>query len=1058
MRLPRLVSLTSLLMLLEALAFGQGSVTMFGIVTDSSGGAITSVTVTAINKETGSVRQVSTGPAGNYTISQLTNGTYRLKVEAAGFKTAVQDNIQVQVDENRQVNFSMTVGAVSESVTVEAEGSQVETRSGSLKEVIDSARIVDLPLNGRNPLQLQYLVAGSGGVVTAGQEQNDSVSINGSRSNTNNYTLDGADNHDPYFNTPSVFPNPDALEEFSLQTSSYAADRGRNAGAIMNAVTRSGTNKLHGTLFEFLRNEHFNARNFFSNSVPPFKRNQFGGTVGGPIRRDKTFFFASYQKTSERSTPGALNPTVLTAAQRKGDWSASGLKTPLKDPLGGTFPNSIIPASRLSQPAQKFLDAFVPLPNRDLNQYSFASQQKIDDGQVVAKLDHTLSENNRLSGRMLYSTSDNYQAANNVTLPGFLALIQYRNWSAVGTDSWIISPKMINTLTFSYNEINRDQLPVVPGNKSWTDFGAGFVRAWPQDTVVGFDTNVAGYFQPQARYPLHHYRKNFQFSDSLSLTFGSHFLRIGADVRRNVLNLQENFQTDPAVVFQATFTGNAAADLLVGLPTSFTQIAPLANRPRTTEFAAFVQDDWKLSRRLTLNLGLRWDPFFPFSDPDNRFAQVRLGQQSTVFPNAPKGYVFPGDQGVPAATYGNQMNDWGPRFGFAFDPTGKGKTSFRGGYGVFYSQVRQQANNQISNNQPFSLKLAVQNPSGGLANPYSDTGNPFPFVAPSSSKDIAAYKFILPLNVTQWNPDMRNEVSQQWNLALQQEVKGWVTTAAYVGSKANHLFVQNELNPAVFGAPGRTVDARRLYYPSYSSITDYSATGNSTYHSLQLTANRRLSKGMTVLANYTFSKFLDSGSGDGAASQNPFNRDAEKGPSNQDVPHRLVASAIYQAPAFKQQSRLVRQIAGGWELNGILTLNSAGPFTIVSGRDNSGTAINNDRPNVVGDWRLPDGRSKADQIQQYFNTAAFAQNPAGTFGNAGRNILRGPFRSNLDMGAMKNIPIREGHRLQFRSEFFNILNHANLNSPTANVSNGNFGRILGAGNPRVIQLALKYMF
>ena len=269
-----------------------------------------------------------------------------MKAESAGFKTFVQDNIQVQVDENRQVNIAMTVGEVTESIRSRPKPTQVETRSGSLKEVIDSARIVELPLNGRNPLQLQYLVAGSGGVVSAGQEQNDSVSINGSRPNTNNYTLDGADNHDPYFNTPAVFPNPDALEEFSLQTSSYSADRGRNAGAIMNAVTRSGTNKLHGTLFEFVRNEKFNARNFFANSIPPFKRNQFGGTVGGPIRRDKTFFFGSFQRTTERSTPGVLNPTVLTAEQRKGDWSGAGLKTPLKDPLGGNFPNNVIPASR----------------------------------------------------------------------------------------------------------------------------------------------------------------------------------------------------------------------------------------------------------------------------------------------------------------------------------------------------------------------------------------------------------------------------------------------------------------------------------------------------------------------------------------------------------------------------------------------------------------------------------------------------------------------------------------------------------------------------------------
>ena len=1047
----------SLLLLLSALLHAQGTVTIFGTVTDSSGGAIPSVTVIATNKDTGVSRQTATGAAGDYVISRLPIGAYTVRAEASGFKASVQDNIQVQVDENRQVNIVMAVGDVAESITVQAEAAQVETRSGAVKEVIDSSRIVEMPLNGRNPLQLQYLVAGSGGVVSAGQEQNDSVSINGSRPNTNNYTLDGADNHDPYFNTPAIFPNPDALEEFSLQTSSYAADRGRNAGAIMNAVTRSGTNVLHGTLFEFVRNENFNARNFFANSVPPFKRNQFGGTVGGPIRKDKTFFFGSFQRTTERSTPGVFNPTVLTADERRGDWSKSGLRSPLKDPLGGTFPNSIIPASRLSQPAQKFLDAFVPLPNRG-NQYSYASQEKINDSQAVVKIDHTLRESNRLSGRLLWDSNDNYQAPNNVSLPGFLALIQYRNWSVSATDTYILSPRLINSFTFGLNKIDRDQVPIVPGNKSWVDFGAGFVRAYPQDPIIGCDTNVAGYFRPQARYPLHHYRKNFQFSEGINWTRGSHFLRIGADVRRNVLRLQEDFQTDPQVAFQATFTGNAAGDLLLGLPTSFTQIAPDANRPRTTEIAAYIQDDWKVSRRLTLNLGLRWDPFFPLSDPDNRFAQVRLGQQSVIFPSAPRGYVFPGDPGVPAATYNNQWQDWGPRFGFAFDPTGKGRTSVRGGYGIFYSQIRQQANNQISNNQPFSLKLTVQNPSGGLANPYADSGNPFPFTAPTSKEAIAAYKFLLPLNVTQWDPDMRNEISQQWNFTLQQEVKGWVLTAAYVGAKANHLFVQNELNPAVFGAPGRTVDARRIYYPTFSSITDYPAVGNSTYHALQLTANRRLSHGLTVLANYTRSKFLDSGSSDGDAPQNPFNIAAEKGPSNQDVPHRLVASFIYQAPALTGSSRLLREVAGGWELNGIATLNSATPFSVSSGRDNSGTAINNDRPNVVGDWRLAGGRSKAERIQQYFNTAAFAQNPAGTFGNAGRNILRGPFRGNLDLGAIKNFPIAERHRLQFRAEFFNVLNHANLSNPNGNAANLNFGHILGAGNPRVIQLALKYMF
>jgi len=1058
-QLERLLQLVCLLMSGTALLYGQGSVTIFGTVTDASGAAVSGATVTVLSTETGAARQTMSSVDGGYVISQLPIGLYSVSAEATGFKKFVLGNIRVAVDENRRVNIELQVGAITESVTVQAEAAEVETRSGALREVIDSARIVELPLNGRNPLQLQYLVAGSGGINSAGQEQNDSVSINGSRPNTNNYTLDGADNHDPYFNTPSIFPNPDALEEFSLQTSSYAADRGRNAGAIMNAVTRSGTKVLHATLFEFVRNEKLNARNFFSATVPPFKRNQFGGTVGGPIRKDKTFFFGSYQHTAERSSPGSVNPTLLSTAQRQGDWSNAGLRTPLKDPLGGTFPNNIIPASRLNKASQNFLNAFVPIPTRPDGLYPFASQQKIDDDQAVGKIDHIITENNRLSGRFLYNRNGNYQVANNTSLPGFLALIKYRNYSATGTDTYILSPRLINVFTFGYNQIDRDQVSIVPGNKSWVDFGAGFVRGYPADPDVGFDTNVNGYFRPQARYPLHHYRKSFQFSEGMNWTRGAHFLRYGVDIRRDLLKLQENFQCDPQVVFRATFTGNAAADLLLGLPTSFTQIAPTSNNPRTTEIGAYIQDDWKISRRLTLNLGLRWDPFFPNSDPDRRFAQVRLGQQSVRFPNAPVGYVFPGDPGVPPSTIETQYQDWGPRFGFAFDPAGNGHMSIRGGYGIFYSQVRQQANNQVSNDQPFAIQLSVTNPTGGLDRPYADTGNPFPFDAPKTQQEMGAYKFLLPLNVTQWDWHFRNAIAQQWNLTVQRQLaSSWVATAAYVGSKGNHLFIGSELNPAIYGRPGKTVDSRRLYYPTFTNITNQTSNGSSIYHALQLTINKRLTHGLTVLANYTWSKLIDLGSGDGSLPQNTFDIRADRGPSDNDVPHRFVGSFIYQLPALRNRTRLVREVLGGWEINGIATLWSSTPLSVTSGADNSGTAVNQDRPNVVGDWHISGDRSKNARILQYFNTAAFVQNPAGTFGNAGRNILRGDFRENLDVGAIKNFPITERHRLQFRGEFFNVTNHANLGNPNGNVSSPTFGRITGAGNPRVIQLALKYMF
>jgi len=1035
----------------------QGSVTIFGTVTDASGAAAPQAAILITNAQTGVTRQVKAEADGNFIVSQLPVGTYDVSAELAGFKKFVEKGIALSVDENRRISIQLQVGNVGDSVQVTAEVAHVETRSGTLTEVVDSERITELPLNGRNVLQLQYLVAGAGGTVTAGQEQNDSLAINGMRPNSNNYSLDGADNHDAYFNTPAVFPNPDALQEFSLQTNAFSADRGRNAGALMNAVTRSGTNAIHGTVYEFLRNEIFNARNFFSVTTPPFRRNQYGGTVGGPIRKDRTFYFASWQGTRERSTPNALTPTVFTAAQRTGDFSTT--KTALKDPLGGTFAGNIIPASRISPISQKFMEAFVPLPNLSNGLYTFASNQSINDDQFVGKIDHVISDSNRLSGRLLFNKNDNNQSVNNITLPGFLALIKYRNWNIAITDTYVLSPKLVNTFTFGYNNIRRDQIPIVPGNKSWTDFGAGFVRA-ADDPQVGFDTLVSGYFEPQARFPLHHYRKAIQFTEALNWMAGAHYVKIGGDVRINRLTLQENFQTDPMVTFTATNTGVAAADFLVGRPASFIQIAPDLNHPRNTEIGLYAQDDWKVSRNLTLNLGIRWDPFLPYSDTDNKFAQIRFGQQSTRFANAPPGYVFAGDNGVSSSTMRTDYGNWGPRFGFAWAPFAKGRTSIRGGYGIFYSQARQQANNQVSNDQPFSIKLTATNPKGGLVSPYSDTGNPFPFEPPSTQQQIAAYKFITPLNVTQWDPDFRNAVIQQWNFTLQQQVFGsWVMQGAYVGSKGNHLFMQTELNPTVFGVTGTTADARRRYYPTFTTVTDMLSAANSTYHAMQLTLNKHMSKGLTILASYTWAKSIDNASGDGASPSNPYNFSADKGPSANDIPHRLVASFIYRLPDLKGRNLLVREAFGGWTVNGIATAQSATPFSITSGKDNSGSAINADRADLIGDWHQDNSAlTKNEWLNKFFNTAAFTSNKVGTFGNTGRNILRGPMRENLDFGLMKEFPLHERTRLQFRAEGFNVFNHANFGNPNGNASAANFGRITTATTPRIMQLALKVLF
>ncbi len=1042
----------ALLLALSTAALAQGRATIYGKVTDGSGAALPRAVVKITNVNTNTQRETATDEQGNFVATSLPVGNYQVTAEATGFKRYLEQDIQLQVDENRQVNITLQAGDISESVTVTAESAQVETRTGTLKEVIDSARIVQLPLNGRNALELQRLVPGAGGVAAADQAQNQSLSINGARANSNNYSLDGGDNHDPYFNTPAVFPNPDALQEFSIQTSAYSAVTGRNAGAVINAVTKSGTNQFHGSAFEFLRNEKLNARSFFALNTPPFKRNQFGGTFGGPVRRNQTFFFVAYQGWRERSAPGTVTAIVPTADQRRGNFGSSTIRDPQTNQ---PFPGNVIPASRLHPASQRFLEAFVPLPNAANGRYSFASQQKFDQDQVITKLDHQFSKNNTLTGRLLWNTDTRQEATGN--LPGFFAAIEYDNWNVAINDTHVFSPTLLNVFRFTFNDIERRQLSVVPGGKTWIDFGAKFTRTFSVEAPAAMHTMVDGYFNAFSRFPLNHFRQNYNFADDLTWTRGNHQLQLGGSVTRSLLDLQELFRGDPFVQFRNNFTGDALADFLLGSPSQVEQIAEDANNPHTWEIGLYAQDDWKAAQHLTLNLGLRWEPYLPFTDPQDRFSQFRSGVQSTVFPTAPRGTVFPGDAGIPRSMIESRYGNFAPRFGFAWDVFGHGKTSLRGGYGLFYAQIRQQAHNQISTNQPFSLKLTINDLPLGLDNPYASTGNPFPFQVPSG--DAARnYRFIRPVQLTMWDPDFRNTVVQQWNLSAQQELFGsYVFTAAYVGSKGSHLFMQQEVNPARPGAGA--VNARRIYAPDFASIVNQTAVGNSTYHSMQLSVNKRFTSGFTLLASHTWSKLLDNASSDGDQPANPYNLRAEKSLSNLDVAHRFVASFVYDLPRFKDAHPLVRYVLGGWQTNGIISLQSGRPFSVVSGRDNSQSGVNQDRADLIGNPKLDTGRSHQELIDRYFNTAAFAQNPTGTFGTSGRNTLRGPGFASVDFGLDKEIPLFwEGHKLQFRSEFFNLFNRVNFNNPNNNLSSAQFGRITSSGDPRVIQFALKYVF
>ncbi len=1047
-----LIITTCVLLCLISPALAQGTATVFGRVTDSSDALIPGAKVTVTNVNTNAQRELVADEQGNYLITSLPVGVYRIEAEKGGFKRYAEQNVQLQVDERRQINIVLQTGAISETISVTSDPVQVETRTGTLKEVIDSARIVQLPLNGRNALELQRLVPGAGGVAAADQAQNQSLSINGSRTNSNNYMLDGGDNHDPYFNTPAIFPNPDALQEFSIQTSAYSAATGRNAGAVINAVTKSGTNQFHGSAFEFLRNEKLNARSFFALDTPPFKRNQFGGTLGGPVKRDQTFFFVAYQGWRERSAPGTVTAIVPTGEQRRGNFGGRTIRDPQTNQ---PFPNNTIPAARLHPASQRFLDAFVPLPNAANGRYSFASRQQFDQDQLIARLDHQFTKNNTLTGRLLRSSEARQEATGN--LPGFFADIEYDNWNVAITDTHVFSPTLLNVVRFTFNDIDRRQLSVVPGDQTWIEFGAKFTRTFTADAPAGVHTVVDGYFTAFSRFPLNHFRQNYNFADDLTWTRGNHQLQFGGSLTRSLLNLQELFRGDPFVQFRNNFTGDALADFLLGRPSQVEQIAEDANNPRAWEIGLYTQDDWKATKRLTLNLGLRWEPYLPFTDPQDRFSQFRSGVQSTVFPTAPRGNVFPGDAGIPRSMIRSRYGNLAPRFGFAWDVFGHGKTSLRGGYGMFYSQIRQQAHNQISTNQPFSLKLTINDLPQGLDNPYATTGNPFPFQLPSGSA-AQSYRFIRPVQLTMWDPDFRNAVMQQWNLSVQQELFGsYVFTAAYVGSKGNHLFSQFEVNPA---RPGTgAVNARRLYAPDFASITNQSAVGNSLYHSLQLSVNKRLTSNFTLLASHTWSKLIDDASADGDQPSNPYNIRAERGLSNLDVAHRFVASFVYDLPRFKGSHPLTRYVIGGWQINGIITLQSGRTFSVLSGRDNSQSGVNQDRADLVSNPKLDTGRSHQELIDRYFNTTAFAQNPAGTFGTSGRNILRGPGFVSVDFGLGKEIPLFwEGHKLQFRAEFFNLFNRVNFGNPNNNLSSAQFGRITASGDPRVIQFGLKYLF
>ncbi|MBL8173675.1 MAG: TonB-dependent receptor [Bryobacterales bacterium] len=1068
----RLASLCSTLLLSFA-AFLHADVTgtITGSVLDPTGALIPAAEVAATNTGTNAVFRGVTDANGVYIFRAIPVGAYNVSVQARGFKKTEHRDIRLQVNEIARIDVTLAIGETAETVTVEANVVTVDTTTATLKTVVDKKRIEELPLNGRNPTQLMRLVAGvqadfradvTSGTTYPGITP---VSVNGGRANQTNYVLDGAQNNDHYSNAPNPMPNPDALQEFSVQTNNFSAEFGRNSGGVVNAVTRSGTNEFHGAAFEYIRNKALNAANFFNPIVngvrrdDGLKRNQYGFTLGGPVLlpklyngRDKTFFFFSYQKTTLRQAPAAASRIVPTAAQKRGDFSA--LTRALRDPFANApYAGNLIPQSQFNPIARTIADNYLPLPDSG-NTVSFQVPTSFDDDQILVRGDQQIGSRHRLSGRYWksWALQPSFLDPRN-----YLATVggrKWNNWSTTVTDTWTVSPTLLNTVLFSKNYTDGPVVQVGP-EKSLSALGVKMFN----DDKPQYHMTINGYFQINTGDTNNFFRDEYQISDTLRWTKGRHNLSFGGEYGYGKGDIVNNFRANGQFQWNgsAPFTSDALADYYVG---KFSQLVQGIGEYKTTRFdilAFFVQDSFKVNRRLTLDLGMRWDPFFPYTDTLGRLSSWRPGAQSTRYVNAPRGVLYPGDPGLPDGGYNTAWGNFGPRLGFAWDVNGNGRTSVRGGYGVFYDRSNTISTNSAANQGPFGTVLTLfGNNANNFTDPYAGATNPFP-ASQDPPRDV---RFVLPHTAFVYEEHMTNARLQSWNLTVERQVAGgFVTRAAYAGSRGSRLIALREANAATYavGATTATTNQRRPLAPDFANVTLLEPVGNSFFHSLQLTAEKRFSKGFSVLANYMWSKSLDDGSANKSTGQtrtNPFNQRFDRGLSDFDHAQVFTFSGLWQLP-IKFENKAANVLLGGWNLTSIVNLQSGFPFTVASGVDNARTGTGGQRADLIGNPLLSGSRTRGERIFQWLNPAAFALNTVGTYGALGRNTFRGPGLATTDFGLHKAFPITERVKTEFRFEVFNALNRVNLQGPDTNRSSGNFMRTTAAFDPRILQMALR---
>ncbi|HEY3826547.1 MAG TPA: TonB-dependent receptor [Bryobacteraceae bacterium] len=1102
----RFASVFTLITLGCAALFAQATSQIQGVVRDASGSAVPGAEVKATQTDTGTVRTATTGSDGDYVLSNLAIGPYRLEVSKAGFATYAQTGIVLQVNTNPTIDVSLSLGAVSQTVQVEANASQVETQNTSVGTVIDNQRILDLPLNGRQATDLIQLTgaaipAGVNG--TAGFPGGQNIAIAGGLLSGVGYFLDGTLYNNPFDATNLPFPFPDALEEFKVETSTLTAQNGIHSAAAINAVVKSGTNDFHGDAFEFLRNGDLNARNFFAATRDTLKRNQFGGTVGGPIKKNKVFFFAGYQGTYVRQDPADSTTFVPTAAMLAGNFqpwetSCNGNKT-----LAAPYVNNVIPSSLISPQALQIAKLFPQPtnPNDPCGKVIYGAVVQTNSHQVLGRTDYQINQKQSLFGRYMATTflqPPAYGLTKSILASSTGGLNDLAQSATIG-HTYLISPSTINVFKIAFNRVgvhrfNDDYF-------SGCDIGVSMYCYIPHQTVVGItggptigvSTAIQASFIPTV----------FTLADDFTLIRGAHQFAFGVTAFHYQSSSNANVYSAGSFTFNGTATGAGLADFIAGDLDSFLQGVPNTLFVTKWYVGAYGQDTWKVNSRLTATLGMRWEPFLPQNVNNGAIysfslARLQAGVQSTVFQNAPPGLLYAGDPGFPGKSgINNRYDQFAPRLGLAWDPQGNGKTSLRASFGMSYDFPNVMIYSTEATAPPFGDQTTVPGPEP-FATPFANQagGNFFPVAFSANAPFTPGGTFVAV------QPNMKATTVYSWNLALQRQLTAnWFVSATYTGMETAHIWVSYQLNPGTLipGAPivascpatsttqncTANLQVRRVVSQINPAIgkflgpvDQFDSSGTSNYNALILLVHHTLAKHLSLDANYTWSHCIGDATqastvgGAQAGLLEPNNRAFDRGNCQTGtlggtfgLDRRQIVNftAVAQSPTFS--NRALRTVGTGWTLAGSWRASSGGFLTPTYSTDIQLSGSGGQRPNQI----LADPLCANPGPSCWINPAAFASPAAGTLGTLGRSNVPGPGSWEIDMSLSRAFRIREHMNVEFRAEAFNLTNSYRAGTPsggttaggsgvTTTVNSAQFGQILTAQDPRIMQVAGKFVF